>query len=177
MEQADVTTARLGDFLSYARIRRPHPRPISGKSLIERIITLVADDFAGAGVELKSSLEDLCLLADPEMLTQILVNLVTNSLRSCSAADVVTVRLFGSGQSATIAVEDSGIGMTASELKQIFKPYFSRHHGGYGIGMAIVKRIVDDSDWDMSVESQPARGARVTISGIVVEGKNKAKGI
>jgi signal transduction histidine kinase len=170
MEETDVTTARLGDFLSYARFRSPTPEEINSVEYLERVVSLVEDDFKNAGVELNTEITPLTIMADADMLSQVLINLLTNSLKFTKSGGIVTLS-FDSTHSrfARIAVTDSGAGIDSNMLTEIFKPYVTKGAGGYGIGLAIVKRIVDQAGWKISVKSKLKQGTTITISKIPVK--------
>ncbi len=169
MEETDLTTARLGDFLSYARFRSPTPEDVNSVEYLERIISLIEDDFKNSGVELNSEITPLTMIADSDMLSQVLMNLLTNSLRFTKKGEMVTLSCNSAGsQFATLAVTDTGSGIDSKMLPNIFKPYVTKGAGGYGIGLAIVKRIVEQAGWKISVKSKPEKGTTITISKIAV---------
>ena len=167
MEETDVTTARLGDFLSYAKFRSPKPVKIIAKEYIERIVSLVKDDFDNAGVKLQTSIETESISADQDMLSQILMNLLTNSLRYTEKEGKVILSLRKKlNKTVELKVEDTGAGIPPDILPNIFKPYVTSSAAGYGIGLAIVKRITDQSGWNIKVESALKKGTTITISNI-----------
>ena len=167
MEETDVTTARLGDFLSYAKFRSPSPIEINIRPYLERITNLINDDFINADVELILDSSNFVVIADQDMLSQILMNLLTNSLRFTKAGDTVTLSLKNrSNNRLELSVKDSGDGIPKELLPNILKPYVTSSASGYGIGLAIVKRIADQSGWDINVESVVDKGTTVTISNI-----------
>ena len=167
MEETDVTTARLGDFLSYAKFRQPKPEEINTKEYIERMVGLVKDDFDNAGVELEVIVEATKISADQDMLSQILLNLITNSLRFTKKGGKVILSLKEKlNKTAELKVEDNGAGIPDDILPNIFKPYVTSSSKGYGIGLAIVKRIVDQAAWDIKVDSTLKEGTTITISNI-----------
>jgi signal transduction histidine kinase len=174
MEEADITTARLGDFLSYARLRSPELSGINAVEQINRIKNLIIEDFENSGIKLETQVEPLTILADAEMLSQILLNLLMNSLKftekGCHAAIILrkTTR-----DNAELIVEDSGSGIPADVLPGVFKPYISKRADGYGIGLAIVKRIVEQSGWRIHIESTAGKGTKVIINDIkTLSGEN-----
>jgi two-component system sensor histidine kinase HydH len=69
-----------------------------------------------------------------------------------------------------ITVEDTGVGITAAELTQVFEPFYTTKPQGTGLGLAIAHRIVEDHGGQLRVESEPYRGTRFTISIPVSEG-------
>lgn len=167
MEEADITTARLGDFLSYAKTREPGWTEIDARSYIARIEAMMADDFQTHGITFVTQIDDITIVADPDMLSQVLLNLLANSLNFTEAHGTITVSLHGKGHdSAELCVADNGKGISSALLPKIFKPYVSKRPDGCGIGLAIVKRIIEQCGWEIRVESAPGKGTRFTISQI-----------
>ena len=164
MEETDVTTARLGDFLSYAKFRSPLPEPIDAHAHLERIASLVRDDFANAGVALNTNIARIVIETDQDMLSQVVMNLLTNSLKFTKPGGSVSLSLeLGEGESAVIKVSDTGAGIPVDVLPEVFKPYVTKRTGGYGIGLAIVKRIADQAGWSIEMESKEGEGTTVTL--------------
>ncbi|OGV38515.1 MAG: hypothetical protein A2020_13215 [Lentisphaerae bacterium GWF2_45_14] len=169
MEQADVTTARLGDFLSYARQRSPEPADVKAIDFLEHMKMLVSDDFRSENVKLSVEADDITIFADKEMLSQILLNLLLNSLKSSAAGGETKIILRETSRgSARLAVTDTGGGISPEILPHIFKPYTSRRVGGCGMGLAIVKRLVEQSGWLIEVKSKPGSGTKIFINDIKV---------
>lgn len=167
MEETDVTTARLGDFLSYAKFRKPKAVKIKTGEYIERMVGLVKDDFENAGVKLKVIVETSDIFADQDMLSQILMNLLTNSLRFTDKGGEVVLSLKEKiNKTAELKVQDNGSGIPDNILPNIFKPYVTSSSKGYGIGLAIVKRIVDQAGWHIRVDSLIDKGTTIWISNI-----------
>jgi signal transduction histidine kinase len=168
MEEADVATDRLGDFLQYARIRQPILRPLAAAPHCERVAALVADEFRAAGLGLRLELSPMFILADAEMLSQALLNLLLNSLRFTPAGGHVTLALRPSGDRlAELSVADTGSGIPEALRPGLFKPYVGQR-GGHGLGLAIVKRIVDQSGWRISLDSRPGQGTVFTIHDMAI---------
>lgn len=176
MEEADITSSRLGDFLNYAGMRSPEPSEFEAGAFLERMSVLLADDFKGGGVGLKLDAAPLVLKADREMLSQLLVNLLLNSLKFTPPGGLVKVSMkAGRGGKATLEVADNGTGMPPDVAPHIFKPYYSRRAGGCGLGLAIVKRIADVSGWEIDVETAQGKGTVVAVKGIGTGGAGKAE--
>jgi len=167
MEETDVTTARLGDFLSYAKFRSPELIEIDANEYIVRLTELIRDDMSNAGVCLNVDIASVKILADKDMLSQILVNLLTNSLKYCdSGGEIKVILKERRGDTVELSVNDNGFGIPEEVLPNIFKPYFTNSSSGYGIGLAIVKRIVEQSGWLIRVKSKLGKGTTVTIYNI-----------
>ena len=171
IDQADLTSSRLGDFLRYAGVREPSFQSLDALSVLSKIAVLLEGDFQSAGVSLVHSADRVNIEADSEMLSQILVNLLLNALKFTPKGGTVKLSLKKVyGGKAVLTVADNGMGIPSETVPQIFKPYFSKRAGGCGLGLAIVKRMVDRSGWDISVDSVEGKGAVFTLKGINVKG-------
>lgn len=166
IDEVDKATARLGDFMTFARQRKANASPLDARRVAARVGEILQPDFDRAGVKLVLDCPPLPILADEEMLRQVLVNLLLNSLRASAAGTAVAVRLERQGASAALTVADQGSGIPPELLPHIGKPYVTGRSGGHGLGLAIVKRLVEEHGWRLSVASQVGQGTVVTISGI-----------
>jgi len=168
MEEADITTDRLGNFLRYARLRDPVLRPLAAAPQLERVAGLVADDFRAAGIELHLELAPLFILADSEMLSQAVLNLLLNSRKFTPTGGRVTLALRQtSAERAELSVADTGQGISADLLPNLFKPYVG-HRDGHGLGLAMIRRTADLSGWKVIVNSHPGCGTTVVIRELVI---------
>jgi signal transduction histidine kinase len=133
VEEADRTSSRLGEFLRYAGMRAPLMRRISAKDAVEKVAVLLEDEFREAKVELARLVDPIAIEADEEMLSQILVNLLLNALKSTpEGGRVVACIARKTRQLAELSVSDDGRGIPAEVLPNIFKPYYTRRSGGCG---------------------------------------------
>ena len=172
VEEADRATARLSDFLAYARSRPPKQEQIEAEALINRVAGLLRPDFESSGVCLALQTEPLPVRADGEQFQQVLVNLLLNAQVATPKGKSVTVRLAQNAAGAMLEVRDEGCGLPDDVRKRLFQPYVSGRPGGHGLGLAIVKRIVDSHGWQIAVESEAGKGTRFIISDVALaEGK------
>lgn len=109
--------------------------------------------------------ENMRLLADEDQLHQVLVNLLENAIKFTPAGGLVTVR--ATVNPPVIEVEDTGIGIAESEIQKIFQRFYrvdrSKTRGSTGLGLSIVKHIVDLHDAKISVTSKEGHGSRFSI--------------
>lgn len=129
---------------------------------------LLSFDAQTRGVEQRLVLpaESLRLLADEAEVRMILLNLVQNAHHAMPAGGCVELRLRRAAGEAVIEVADSGIGIKPEFIERIFDPFFSRRADGVtgtGLGLTIVKSIVDRLQGTISVESEPDRGTTFRI--------------
>ncbi|HET6473576.1 MAG TPA: HAMP domain-containing sensor histidine kinase, partial [Pseudomonadales bacterium] len=103
--------------------------------------------------------------APARMVAIVFGNLLRNALAYCRDG-VVTVTLRPDG----VAVRDTGVGMTQADRERIFEPFFRGHAAqsqptdGHGLGLAIVRRLVDQFGWSLDVVSAPGVGTTVTLA-------------
>jgi PAS domain S-box-containing protein len=110
--------------------------------------------------------------ADPRRLKQILVNLLTNAVKFTPEGGNISLEVSGDLQAEVVhfSVSDTGIGITAHDLTQLFKPFvqldsnLNRRHEGTGLGLALVNRLTELHAGGISVTSMPGIGSRFTIS-------------
>jgi PAS domain S-box-containing protein len=109
-------------------------------------------------------------LGDPQRLTQILHNMISNSLKFTERGHVNVVISAPDENSVSISVEDSGIGMTETQHARLFDAFaqadssISRRFGGTGLGMSIVRNLVDLMQGKIHSESAPGVGTKITVN-------------
>jgi signal transduction histidine kinase len=103
---------------------------------------------------------------DRARLEQVVTNLLSNAIKYAAGAPV-DVRVWKEGDGARLSVRDRGIGIAPSETSRIFEPFeravSSRHYGGLGLGLYIVRRIVESHSGRVVVDSRPGEGATFTV--------------
>jgi signal transduction histidine kinase len=118
---------------------------------------------------------DVHVLADTDLLHQALANLISNAVRYTDRGGTLAVRVSKSGGMAQISVADTGIGISAEDAKKIFEKFYrvddgrSRKQGGLGIGLAMVREIVEIHGGRISVMSAPGEGSIFTLQLPLIE--------
>lgn len=111
--------------------------------------------------------EDLFLLADQSLLTQLLINLVENAIKYGRPDGHITLRASAEGDDVKIAVEDDGIGIGAADLPHIFERFFradaARSRNGCGLGLSIAQWIVQVHGGAIDVQSALGKGTTFLI--------------
>jgi signal transduction histidine kinase len=110
------------------------------------------------------------VLGDAEHLRRVVDNLIGNALKFTPAGGRVEVRLRGDNGTVLLQVADSGIGIDSDHIGRIFERFYQvdgtsrRMHGGCGLGLALVKEIVEKHGGTVSVHSEPGEGSTFTVS-------------
>jgi signal transduction histidine kinase/ActR/RegA family two-component response regulator len=146
-------------------------RPVALGPVLADILPLVEPLAAEKDVSIEVSGLDLTLLAEPTRLKQVLLNLLTNAIKYNRPGGFVQVRGASEGRHAVLTVHDNGIGMHAWERAVVFEPFkrlLSRREGvdgpdGVGIGLAIVKNLVERMGGQVDVRSEPEAGSTFEV--------------
>ena len=145
----------------------PTPTDVLGSL---RAITSEFKDVSPRHPVLLAAPENVWVNADPEALDQILGLLLENAIKYSPEGGEVRVSAIDGPRTVTIAVSDHGVGMTEEEQEHIFDPYFRAARGdanrfsGVGLGLSIVRHLVQRSGGEIAVESTPGVGTTFTFS-------------
>jgi two-component system sensor histidine kinase HydH len=146
----------VGDMVDLSRPRAPRPEATDVAALAREVVALASNAARGADVAVRYDGPDGAVFArcDGAQMRQVLWNLVRNAIQASSAGATVAVRLRADDASATLSVDDQGPGIAEGTEQRIFDDFFTTRTHGAGIGLAVVRRIVDD---------HAAMGARLAV--------------
>ncbi|MBC8207740.1 MAG: PAS domain-containing protein [Desulfobulbaceae bacterium] len=170
-------------ILIFSRKSERHPQTIAPHVIILETLDILQASLP-ATVSLRQEIDPACgnILADPQDVQQILVNLYNNAchamedregtltvnlVRKDLSEKETTGRSVPPGPFVVLSVSDTGRGMDDSTQKEIFIPYFTTrkrdHHKGVGLGLAVVRGVVDDLNGFIQVESSPPKGSTFRV--------------
>jgi signal transduction histidine kinase len=103
----------------------------------------------------------------PRRLERVFVNLIQNAIQHSPAGGEVTIEISASPDARPsvlqVVVSDQGPGIAPADLPRLFTPFFSRRGGGFGLGLAISRRIIDEHRWRVIAANGPSGGAVMTV--------------
>jgi signal transduction histidine kinase len=110
------------------------------------------------------------LLGDPDHLKRVIHHLLNNALKFTAAGGKIVVNLTQKGRDLILEVSDDGVGIPDDQLERIFERFYqidgsaTRRYGGIGLGLALVKEIVEAHGGQVHVESQPGSGSTFRVA-------------
>ncbi len=147
----------------------PHPEfaDVSLKELCNSVASLLAADFEKREISLSLDIqpEDLQLYCDRQLMIQVLINLLTNSIYALEDRPAARIEVICSENNSRIKIEvlDNGKGINQETRKKIFIPFFSTRDKGSGIGLSFSKFVILQHGGRIKVESEIDKGTRFTI--------------
>jgi signal transduction histidine kinase len=162
IEECDRVTARINQFLAFARPCDPHLASIDVGEVIGELAAILQPDLEAKDLTLERQgvVPPPTLHVDRELLRQALFNLLQNAIQFSPVGDRVTIAV----QAAVnlcyrIDVADRGPGVPKDTVPSLFTPYYTTRPDGTGLGLAIVRRIAAAHGWQAVYEPRPDGGA------------------
>jgi len=162
IEQIDVLTRIASEFSSFARMPQRTFERIDVQQSLEEAVALFKDF---RGIEFRTIFSDvhMHIVADRDELRRAFVNLIRNSVQAMPKGGVITIEAKEAGRRCVIRVSDTGRGIPPEIRPKIFEPNFSTKTDGMGLGLAIVRKTIEDLGGTISFESEVGKGTTFEI--------------
>lgn len=151
------------DYRKLSKIPTPAPEEIEIKALLESIYILMKGEVDKKGITLllHPPASDQTILADPQLIEQVLINVITNSIHALEnkPGGTIEINTSGSRHQKIITIKDNGGGIDAKKLESIFVPFYSTKTNGSGIGLSLSKQIMNLHNGTIKVISSKGVGA------------------
>jgi len=167
--EVDRMAALISDLLELSRLESgqvlPNMAPTALASLVEEVVERLADKarakYLAVKLDIPSDLPQV--IADCDMVSQVVYNLLDNAIRFTPSGGQVSVTASRRDGAIAVAIEDTGIGIASEHLPRVFERFYkvdkSRSGGGTGLGLAIARHIVRTHGGEIWVESEEGRGS------------------
>ena len=166
----------ITDLLNFSRIEAGQVAydlaPVSAQSIIDGVRTLIGPQAESKNIALSSepASPQLMVLADRQKAEQIMLNLMSNSIKFTPAGGRVHVSCVEDGAHVCFAVQDNGVGVPADKLAAIFEPFVqlgrtrTSQHEGTGLGLSISRDLARAMGGDVTVESTVDVGSTFSLT-------------
>ncbi len=165
VEESERLNNIITDFLNYARPREPNLSICKVEQIIDKNIAYLATQLSENGCKVDTQIDDNLpeIMADSEMLYQAFLNIFLNAMQAMPDGGKILVNILPVNGNVAIQIEDDGIGIDTEIMEKIWDPFFTTKEKGTGLGLGIVKNLIEAHGGNMNIENRTERGARVTI--------------
>jgi two-component system, NtrC family, sensor histidine kinase HydH len=155
----------ITDFLNYARPKNPNRTPCRIDDLITKNIHFLEPQVKENGYHIRTSFDDdiPVIMADGDMLYQAFLNLLINGMQAMPNGGAIEVTIEAGDDALWVYFEDEGAGVSASVLEKIWDPFFTTKEKGTGLGLGIVKNIIEAHNGMIRIDNRREKGARVSV--------------
>jgi len=165
IDETDRVTAQLNEFINYSRPREVRRSAVSLGLVVGEVVRALGCDLEEKCVRLRVPEPLPVIEADEPLLRQALFNLLINAVQAVErGGDIEVAALKQNSQGVILEIRDNGPGVPVEQRLEIFKPYFTTHQKGTGLGLAVVQQIVLAHGWEIECLSNEPRGAVFRIT-------------
>lgn len=175
VNQVDAMKKMVNAFSEYARIPQVSMKPMDLNQLVREVLDLYRSGDLKTQILEQLTPDNACIEGDNGRLRQLLHNLLKNALEAVSdvpdARINIATRIVDEDErkSIELCIDDNGPGIDPGVLENLFEPYVSTKTKGSGLGMAIVKKIVEEHGGTITATNGEAGGARIRVKLLLVD--------
>jgi PAS domain S-box-containing protein len=165
LEESKRLDTILKSIINFSRPTEGRETAMDVNAVAEQSAEIMRQDCdkAGARLRLEPGQGLAKAQADPEMIKQCLINLIKNSIEAMPEGGDIIVRTAMAADRVTVEVADTGPGIPLDVRDKVFSPFFSTKGKGSGLGLAMIRKIMDDIGGDVTLSSVEGQGASVTL--------------
>lgn len=165
IEQIDTLSRIANEFSNFAQMPKPEITKINAHQCLQQVAELYGST-PNVDVQFENRVNDyVAINADKKQLMRAISNLVKNAIQSIPAGKMgkVSISLSRNEDKLVIQITDNGKGISPEEQHKIFEPYFTTKSGGTGLGLAMVKNMLNEFGAEISFTSAEGQGTTFTI--------------
>ena len=165
-EEIRTMESMAAEFSDFARMPAPKKSTTDLNELIQSVVRLMSPATGQVNIKTQLAPDLPDIETDGDLIKRLLNNLIKNAVEASHDTGTVTVTTAstdGSPHRIILTVEDRGEGMDEETLENIFQPYYTTKRGGTGLGLVIVRKIVEDHGGEISVKSEKDAGTRFSV--------------
>ncbi len=155
------------DFLDFAKPQTPKFQNCRLEEIIDRNISFLKPELDRKKVIVHNgnlNSQSLNIEADPELLYRAFLNIFLNAVQSMTDGGNISIKAEEAKDSYHVEIWDTGIGINRENLKKIFSPFFTTKDKGSGLGLSIVKKIIEGHNGTILIDSEEGIGTKVLVS-------------
>lgn len=165
VDETDKVTAQLTEFINYSRPREVRRSKVALNSAFAEVLRTLNHDIEEKKLKVETVGDSLVIEADDQLFRQVLFNLLINAIQAAGENGQIQISAQRvSATEAALEVRDNGPGVPPDRRQEIFKPYFTTHQKGTGLGLAVVSQIVLAHGWEIRCLANEPKGATFRIT-------------
>lgn len=155
----------VGSLLDFARPSRPKIVDIELEKLIRECCVLIKNQFKKQNIKfsLKTTTDCPNIVGDPDQLKQVFINILNNAVQAMENGGNLTVSIEPRDDSVAVIFEDSGEGIPAERIEEIFNPFMTTKEDGTGLGLSMALRIIEEHGGRIEVQSTEGIGSTFLV--------------
>ena len=165
--QVERITKIMNQFLAFARRRPAERRSVMVGDIVEDSLEMLHERLARHQIQVVAEVpNDVPLVhADPDQISQVLLNLFINALHAMPEGGTLKVTVKPQANVVALVIADTGHGISREHLGKIFTPFFTTKEvgKGTGLGLTVVHGIIEEHGGSIAVDSEPGKGTTFTI--------------
>ena len=136
------------------------------KEILDKNLLFLSPELEKRKIEVHHNLDgkSLLLMADQSLLYRAFLNVLINAFQAIQDSGRIDVTVRETPGYYLVDIEDSGLGISLENLKRIFNPFFTTKEKGSGLGLSIVRKIIEAHHGSIDIESSEGKGTKVEIS-------------
>lgn len=162
IKESNRLSKSVEDFLEFTRVIPISIAEINISEIMDEIIELNRLNHKEVKFVKKYSVGHT-VMADLKKVKQLIWNLLNNAVKAVNGKGLIEIQIYEDNGCVNLYIRDDGVGIEKREFKKIFTPFYSRFTSGIGLGMSIVKRIVEEHGADIKIKSKKNIGTEVTV--------------
>jgi signal transduction histidine kinase len=153
------------EFLDFARPHALNLREFDLKEVINKNLEFLKPELEKKGISIENNLDGRSYMieADRDLLHRVIMNLFINAIQAIPGEGRIIINITEEKGSYNLEIKDTGCGISEENMKKIFNPFFTTKQKGSGLGLPIVRKIIEGHGGQIDIESTEGNGTSVMI--------------
>jgi len=176
LREIDRVTRLLSEFLLLGKPAQMSSEPVDVESLLNELLPLLTSEASNVGVGVELAARAVSpVMADAGQLTQVVMNLVRNAVEAAGHGGNVLITLNETGHEIILTIRDDGPGISSEAYERIFQPFYSNKRHGTGLGLPVVRAIINNHQGQITAANAAEGGAEFTIRMPAITGNQEGE--
>lgn len=165
-EEVNKLNEILTGYLDFAKARSQDRRPFSIQGIVRRCLMILDGDIEANRIRIEDNFldGDVMVNCDDKRIQQAILNVLLNAIQAVKTDGKIEISLSTASKFAIVTIKDNGDGIPERSLKDVTKPFFTTKEHGSGLGMSVVRTIMEEHDGALDIKSSSDTGTEVSLA-------------